>query len=701
MAQASVSRQSIQEAVAALDAQSIDSDREGSLARAVAVARRALLLALEQDASPQLRQVAILIADLSGYTAIAEQMDAEQVREAINAMWLELDRVIADWGGRIDQHAGDSLVALFGLPWQRPFDAWRAVQAAQALQLALTSFNERVRQLTEEAAEASWFDQWPGPQMRVGVHEGPLAVAMEDGSSPLPVASDALRVAYELEEAASPGTILVSDAIQQQVQQTFYLEASRPRRARAPSFLVVGPKPQESDWQPAPVVDVLLNSDAVSHLVGRNDALDTLEDAFQRATDARTLEIVTLIGETGYGKTRLLQAFWPHLQLLDSSVTLLRTRLHEPAASRPYALLSNLLARYLDIYPSHSASAVRGRIAASRLLDGVAGDHQIYVEALEQLLLPGLGPVPPQTTMTSLAKALMVAAAGESALVILCDDLHHVDAYSLALLDSLLLSPVAAPVLFVGLAQPSLLKQPSAATVSWLRDLDDPFLPVTRITLPPLTAVESRLLVAVLLRPAAPVPQRLIDLIVADANGNPWVIEETIRQMIDLAIIVPGTRWQIDLARAEKMVPSRSLPEFVEVRLQQLPALDRQVIGAAAAVGSVFWDTAVMTLLADAAAEQEVLATLVRLAAAGWLSVDNYFSLGDAQGYHFARTLIQRATLETLGPEAREKYAARLAVWVRTMSTSHSGAKWLLPQAMATGTLVTNPAENTPAQAVR
>ncbi|MEZ4516075.1 MAG: adenylate/guanylate cyclase domain-containing protein [Chloroflexota bacterium] len=429
MAQASVSRQSIQEAITELEAQLPRLGQDERLIRAIEAVGNVLSQALAEDDPPDLQHVVALIADLSGYTTIAERMDAEQVREAMNAMWLELDGVIAAWGGRVDQHAGDSLVALFGLPWSRELDTWRAVQAAQALQLELSSFNDRVRQQAGESGHAQWLEHWTGPQMRIGLHEGPLGVTNDPYGKTLIAAGDTLHVAYDLEDAAPPGAILASSEVQQHVQDSFWLEHPKPRRSRQPSYLVGAPKPQEPPWKPGAVGDI------VPRFIGRIELIEELESAFLRAADARNLEILTLIGETGMGKTRLLHEFLPRLQILAPGARVLRAHIHECMASRPYALFRDLLMRYLNIYPSHSLHAVQAIIAASQLPENLPGDRQASMETLEELLLVQDGPVRATLAeVTNLARSLMVQAAGDGALVVVFDDLHFADDYSLACL---------------------------------------------------------------------------------------------------------------------------------------------------------------------------------------------------------------------------------------------------------------------------
>ena len=122
MGKANVSRQSLVEAIATLEAQRGSAGNGPDLNRAIEttlLALREKLAQAQTEPGDRKRQLAVLVADLSGFTALSERMDVERVRDAINAMWRVLDAVVHAWGGHIDQHAGDSLMALFGLPAPR------------------------------------------------------------------------------------------------------------------------------------------------------------------------------------------------------------------------------------------------------------------------------------------------------------------------------------------------------------------------------------------------------------------------------------------------------------------------------------------------------------------------------------------------------------------------------------------------------
>src|SRR5262245_29119331 len=89
---------------------------------------RQQLAALDVQAdAEQRKQVTVLFADISGFTAMSERMDAEEVRDTMNALWVRLDSAITSHGGTIDKHIGDAVMALFGAPAAREDDPERAI----------------------------------------------------------------------------------------------------------------------------------------------------------------------------------------------------------------------------------------------------------------------------------------------------------------------------------------------------------------------------------------------------------------------------------------------------------------------------------------------------------------------------------------------------------------------------------------------
>ncbi len=676
VAKANVSRQALVEAIAKLESQRGPGDR--ALGRAIETALSALRDKLaEPQSNPddqQQRQLAVLVADLSGFTALSERMDAEKVRDALNAMWRVLDAVILAHGGRIDQHAGDSLLALFGLPQPREGDSARALRAALTLQAELGLFNERVRQVAAAGEGAAWAADWPGPAMRVGVHSGPVYFARAAGSARLTAVGETIAVARRLEHAAPAGQVLASTAIQRQAGAQL-LFAAAPEKAVAalgraaaePVYLATDERADQPTFAPA------LIAGQVTRLIGRDDPLDQLENALQATLDSGAPQIVTLLGAPGAGKSRLVHEFEARARLLTGGPGLLRADGRLFAVEAPYALVRDLLLRRFGIRPQHSHFIVEDRIrrvlhALDRPERGprrlsATGPLDSTVALLKQLLdaraaaYLSLDEVQPMV-----ARLLGAIAAGPA--IILLEDVHRADRHSLELVHRLAQAGDELPVLFLAVAP---VADSAPPDLPWLGDAEDPFSPVSRLAVAPLSPVDSRLMATDILGPLTPPPMRLLDLIVAESGGNPLYIEAFIRLLLERGIISMGERRGVDMAQAERTRLPAGLARLIETRMLALSPAEQLVLQAAAVVGPLFWDMAVLDTrapLLDDLSEAEIEGALLGLELRRFIIRDTTYSFGATQAYRFRRELGHEVAYLSLAPAARAAQHRRVAQWL-------------------------------------
>jgi class 3 adenylate cyclase len=156
-----------------------------------------------QSASPadpigERRQVTVLFADLAGYTAWGQQLDAEEVHALLEQFFDRADRIIQEHGGRIDKHIGDCVMGVFGAPIAHSDDPERAARAALAINAAIPDVSARVGR-------------------PIGIHigvAGGQVVASRTGStshSEYTVTGDTVNLAARLTAAAEKGEILASD----------------------------------------------------------------------------------------------------------------------------------------------------------------------------------------------------------------------------------------------------------------------------------------------------------------------------------------------------------------------------------------------------------------------------------------------------------------------------------------------------------
>ena len=493
----------------------------------------------------QYDQVTVLVADLSNFTAISAMMDAEELGDTMNAVWRKLDAVIEAWGGRIDKHTGDGLIALFGVGEAN--DAECAVLAALDMQLELAIFNEMARERTQETPS-----EWVQLLMRIGLHTGPVAWGKVGASHKYTAIGETVTVATQLEELAPVEKILISERVRFMVEDVVSLtlfDSVTVAGQNNPSDLFVIQEGQQRPFHltKPPIPDIS------TRMIGRDDELGHLQLVLQSTVDSRLPQVVLIIGEQGIGKARLLDEFVPWLTLLPEKAALFWGKENKPT---PYAFMQTMMLNYFTI-DDRSSFAVQ-RLKWIRGFTAVLGDTdgRQVATLIGQLL--GLAFIKsPHTDETSLwshalqgLKTFFTALATQFSVVsILVANIHATDHASLKLLAHLIAMCDEIPLLFIGSAWPSfLVEQPL-----WANNLAIDDLLYHRLDLKPLSSINSRHLVTEILQKVNNLPIRLIDFIVSGAQGNPQYIEEVIKTLITEKVIDVEGEWRLQLANLSKI----------------------------------------------------------------------------------------------------------------------------------------------------
>jgi class 3 adenylate cyclase len=689
---ANVSRQALVEAIATLEAQRglavNDPDLNQAVDTVLLLLRDKLAQVQAEPGDKKRHQLAVLVADLSGFTTLSEHMDVERVREAINAMWRVLDAVIRSWGGQIDQHAGDSLMALFGLSYPRRGDAARALHAALAMQQELALFNERARRAAVDPLDESWVGEWPGPNMRIGVHSGPVffARAPQGGRAPggRPAAlGDTIALTRRLEKAAPAGGVLASADVQAQAGDGFAFNvlpgAAGGLKGSDGAALVIAERPVALNYTPGTVAG------QVTRFVGRTGLMDRLEMALQTAADSLSPQLVTIVGAPGAGKSRLVHEFEQHARLLGGP-TVLRAGTQGACPDYPYALVRDLLLRRFAIRPQHSTYLIDAKLRQGVAdLERRGNEFGASVEAgaltqtislLKRLLgVQTAAAIPAQEVLAALVPLLQaITATGEPAIVVL-EGINRADRRSLELVDRLVREGEAGPVLFLGLATATATATPERV-LPWLTRESDVFSPMERVDISPLSAVDSRLMATEILHRLPSPSMRLLDLTVAEAGGNPLYIESFAQLLIDRGVITIGEQWRVDMSRAEEMALPAGLEAVIEARLMELPELERSVLRNAAVFGPLSWDMALVEMEPTAEAD-EIDAALLALESKDYLVRDDVYSFGGAQAYAFRRDTVREVAYATVPLATRRAMHRAAARWLIAIHDSSGYGAWL------------------------
>jgi len=302
-----------------------------------------------RDARAERKVVTVVFADLVGFTAQSEQLDPEDVQALLAPYHVRLRTELERFGGTVEKFIGDAAMALFGAPVAHEDDPERAVRAALAIR--------------------DWIAEEGKLQVRIGVNTGEAIVnlgARPDSGEGM-AAGDIVNTAARIQSAAPVNGILVGEVTQRATAQTIdYREqttvAAKGKDAPVPVWEVVQARSRFG-------VDV--TPKVLTELVGRVRELDLLKGAFVRARDQRSLELVTLVGVPGIGKSRLVAELFVTLDRGELSTDLVYWR---QGRSLPYGegvsywALAEMVKAHAGILETDSAADAEAKL--TRVLDG-------------------------------------------------------------------------------------------------------------------------------------------------------------------------------------------------------------------------------------------------------------------------------------------------------------------------------------------
>ncbi len=612
----------------------------------------------------QRKQVTVLFADVSGFTAMSEIMDAEDVTETMNALWRRLDAAITAHGGTIDKHIGDAVMALWGAEAAREDDPEQAIRAALVMQSEIANWRF-------EAGSAR--PALPSPtsslQMRIGINTGLVVLGEVGTTGEFTAMGDTVNVASRLQHAAPVGGILISHDTYRQVRGVFDVQALAPivvkGKAEPVRAYVVGAAKSRTFRTATRGVEGV-----ETRMIGREAELKQLEDAFEAVRQGSTTRLITVVGEAGVGKSRLLYEFGNWLDLLPAQIWYFKGRATPQTSAIPYALLRDLFAFRFEIRESDSATLVRDKLERG-VAQFVRADGQMKAHLLGAWLgydfstsphLAGVRSDPRQ--LRDRAQLYLVefftAAAGDSPSVIFLEDLHWADDQSLEALQHVVRQCPALRLLIVALARNQLLERHPA----WGEGLAFH----TRLDLRPLSASECRRLVEEILRKVDAVPPDLFDLIVERAEGNPFYVEELIKMLVDDGVIVTATEpWQVQRARLAGLRVPSTLTGVLQARLDGLQPPEKVTLQRSSVVGRVFWEQAVAFLSTAGPKVTPALplvTTLVSLRARELIFQRERSAFEDTSEYIFKHALLRDVCYESVLKRERRDYHARAARWL-------------------------------------
>ena len=615
-----------------------------------------------QKETQQRKLATVLFVDIVGSTSITQDLDPEDTLVILETALQRLANPVYAHGGRVTRFMGDGFLALFGAPVARENEPEMGIRAG--LQILAEA------QVYARELEAQW--HIPEFNVRVGISTG-MVIIGGDTEAENTIMGTTVNLAARLENAAKPGTLLISHHTYQHIRGMFDLQLLEPISVEgfdAPIqvYQVHRAKPPAFRMTTRSVAGI------ETRMVGRDPELLMLQNMFRDTTEDAEVHVVTIIGDPGVGKSRLLYEFEKWIELLPEDIWYFKGRATPETETIPYGLIRRIFALRFEILESDSAAEVREKFRAgmSAALDSDQADLVGQLLGLDfsasQAVQAQLGGgCFGELATAHLVKYLRVIASEPT--VIFLEDIHWADDSSLDLLDYLVAAVPDTRLLVVCLARPPLFDR----RPSWGEGQEFH----TQINLKPLSRRASRVLVGEILQKAGDVPTDLRDLIVEGAEGNPFYVEELIKMLIEDGVIVYGEdHWRVEPERLAGVHVPPTLTGVLQARLDSLPPEEKMLLQRAAVVGRLFWDAAVVELEAkvDGELDREKIASLLDAVRDRELVFRRERSaFAGAEEYIFKHALLRDVTYETVLLKLRRVYHRQVANWLEVAAGKRIG----------------------------
>jgi class 3 adenylate cyclase/tetratricopeptide (TPR) repeat protein len=620
----------------------------------------------ELEIAPQeMRKLAtILFMDIAGHTALTVDLDPEEQMALVDPILARFAAQIEAFGGHIARFQGDGFKAVFGLPVAKENDPRQAVRAGLALQ----------KEATKIASELKIDRGFPDFRVRVGISTG-LVFAGGKTEGEDTIKGAAVNLAARLESAAEPGMVLVSHDTFLQVRGIFDATPLEPIQAKGFSKPVKVYQVLQAKRHPF-LREMRGVEDIDTTMVGRDGELQVLKDAFNTVVDDKEIQVITLIGEAGIGKSRLIYEFESWLGLGNPSFFLYKGQARQSNNTQPYSLLRSMFEFIFEIWENDSPA-----IVLQKIQDGIAtslpGWKDLETKSIFISLLLGYRfkgspaysgfPDDPQQIHDRGEKYFLEYIQGitySQPLLLLFEDIHWADESSLDLLTLLYKELSNAPVCVITATRPSLLK----LRPHWCEGL----IYHTPLVLRHLTKNASQRLVKSLLRKVEHLPSELTHAIVQYGEGNPFYLEELVNLMIDRAIIQNDEDvWHVNPDKVASFKPPQSLYGILQNRLEQLPQESKAVLQMASIIGRVFWDVSISWISKESdqpLLHEQVPEILANLREHDFVYRRETSMIVEAVEYLFKHDILRDVTYESVRLDLRKQYHALTAKWLQTHS---------------------------------
>ena len=591
-----------------------------------------------QPAVEERKVVTVLFCDLVGFTSRSDRADPEDVGAMLRPFHTRLRSEIERVGGTLDKLIGDAVMAVFGVPAVHEDDPERAVRCALRMLDAITELNQ-----TNPALELA---------VRIGINTGEALIALDRGVDSEGVVGDVVNTAARLQGVAPVNGVVVGEATWRATRARFDLEPLVPvvvkgKAEPVPIWRVLGARSR-------PGVD--LAEPLAGPLFGRGEELATLQRRYRQAITEHAVQLVTILGEPGVGKSRLVREFAGFIDTRPELVAWRRGHCLAYGEAIGFWALGEVVKAQAGILESDDPREGAAKLdAAVRAVTGDASER----EWLKARLAPLVGLAITAEAATGRDESFMAwgrflqLVATQGPLVLVIEDLHWADPALLDFLQQLLDQADAVDLLVVVTARPELLDrrpgwgtgQPSAITVA-LAPLDDE---------------QTAKLIATLLGQSV-LPAEVQSLLLERAGGNPLYAEEFVRLLTDQGLLKPHGH----LERTSDLPLPATVQALIAARLDTLAAEHKTLLQDAAVFGKVFWLGALAAMAG--VSEEELRGGLAQLQRKELIRAARLSAVEGEVEFTFWHSLVRDVAYAQIPRTGRARRHQAAAEWIQALA---------------------------------
>ena len=673
----SESQQNLLKAIAALE------EQRATLGDAVVNAGimplKKQLADLETTVSDTARRklVTLLVVEFADAVSISRRCDPEDFPLIFENALKQIDVIFRQFGGVQVEYSGYMITALFGIPLSRENDTERAVHAGLRILQAVKEHESRVR------------EQWPLDHFRarVAVNTGILVIDNRYDASQL-LNNPTAHLLASLIKKVPPDSLVVTHQTYRHVRGVFDAQESE-------EILLDGltePIKTLTIVQAKPRAFRILNRGIEGidiPMIGRKFELQQLHEAYRNLIQDQENQVFTISGDAGIGKSRLLSEFINWVDLQPEHVYFYTGRSTQELQNLPYILMRDIFSYRFEIKDNDPNKVVRQKFEAG--IQAVLGaDSQGLMKShfigqllgfdfgsspyLEGVALPDSTSFTENTASENLfsergdakqlknrAQAYLVeffkTASQTLPVLLILEDIHWADESSLDFLSIFLQTLDNARVLVLVTTRPTLYQRRPhwGEGQSFHRQL----------ALTPLSKRNSQALIASALHKLSDIPPELNQLITDKAEGNPFIIEELVRMLLEDGIInTDANRWTVAQSLLDNLRVPSTLTGIIQARLDSLEPNILADLQKASVIGRVFWDDTLYMLARREKSNADLTKSLKELRSREFIFQRDSSSFHDTNEFTFKHAILRDITYQTILKKARLSYHKQVALWL-------------------------------------